>query len=353
MTNPIITDHIISSGATLREALDAINNLSGRPLILFSVDRNEKLAGSITDGDIRRALLRGENLDSPVENAMNRNCLRIENGGDETRKVAEGKRRKLRLIPVTSDGKISEILDLDSIRAILPLDAVMMAGGKGERLRPLTLETPKPLLKVGGKPIIDRNIERLEEYGLRKTFVTVNYLREKIEEHFEARNNATPSPRARVECVLEPTRLGTLGSLSLIEGLTEENLLIMNSDLLTTIDFKKMLDHHISTGAALTVGAVPYTVSIPYAIMRTEGNHVRGLEEKPTFNYFANGGVYIMRSKLLERIPKGEYLDAPDFIERLISEGEKVEMFPIDGGWIDIGNPDDFRTANEILSYSE
>ena len=156
-----------------------------------------------------------------------------------------------------------------------------------------------------------------------------------------------------MKCIVEPKRLGTLGSLSLIEDFTQENVIIMNSDLLTSLDFKKMLDHHISTDAAVTVGAVPYTVSIPYAIMQAEGNRIIGLNEKPTFNYFANGGVYIMRRDILARIPKGKFMDAPDFIEKLIDSGERVEMFPIDGGWIDIGNPADYRYANEIMARKD
>lgn len=225
-----------------------------------------------------------------------------------------------------------------------------MAGGRGERLRPLTLSIPKPLLAVGGKPIIDRNIEMLEEYGVRNIFVTVNYLHNKIEEHFRIRNAKETDNHADVTCVLEPKRLGTLGSLALVEGLRHDNILVMNSDLLTNLDFEKMWRTHTESGAHLTMGAVPYTVSVPFAIMRTKGSEVTGLEEKPTYNYFINGGVYMMRRELLERITKGEYLDAPNFIESLIADGLNVECFPIEGRWIDIGSPDDYRAANELLS---
>lgn len=321
-------------------------------MILFVTDCDETVLGALSGGDIRRALLRGVSVNDNVQLAINRNFTALDADSNPAEVVTEGKRRHLHLIPVIREGKLIDIIDLDSLMALLPIDAVLMAGGKGERLRPLTLTTPKPLLKVGGKPIIDRNVERLEKYGIKNIFVTVNYLGHLLEEHFEERNAATPAHYSVVRCVREPKRLGTLGSLALVEGLKNDTVLVMNSDLLTSIDFEKMWRHHRSTGADLTVGTVPYTVSVPYAIMRTDGTRILGLEEKPTYNYFANGGVYMMKRELLADIPRGEYLDAPDFIESLIGRGRRVESFPIEGRWIDIGSPDDFRTANELLASS-
>lgn len=350
MTQELIRSHMIRTSASVKSALDVLDTLSGSIMLLFAVDDDNRLRGTVSGGDIRRALLRGVPLDAPVSEAMNVRFTAIETGDNPTGKVAEGKRRHLRLIPVTDNGHITDILNLDSIKALLPIDVVMMAGGRGERLRPLTLSTPKPLLKVGGKPIIDRNIENLEEYGVKNISVTVNYMHEMIEEHFRIRNAELSGPHAEVKCVLEPRRLGTLGSLSLVDDLQHDNLLVMNSDLLTSIDFEKMWRHHTESGADLTMGAVPYSVSVPFAIMRTEGSRVTGIEEKPTYNYFANGGVYMMRRELMKRIPTGEYLDAPDFIKSLIDNGLHVELFPIEGRWIDIGSPDDYRAADELLS---
>lgn len=350
MTIKQLNSHIISCDASIRDALEILNDLSGSPMTLFAVDDNHKLLGTVTGGDIRRALLRGLPLSTPVNKAMNTGFTAIDSDRNIAAKVAEGKRRKLKLIPVTENGIITDIINLDKIKALLPIDAVMMAGGRGERLRPLTISTPKPLLKVGGKPIIDRNVEILEQYGITNVFVTVNYLHEQIEEHFAHRNESLPTPPANVRCILEPRRLGTLGSISLVDGFRHDNILVMNSDLLTAIDFEKMWKHHMKSGADLTMGAVPYVVSVPFAIMQTDGTQVKGLEEKPTYNYFANAGVYMMRRELLYRIPQGEYLDAPDFITSLIADGRQVEYFPIEGRWIDIGSPDDYRTANELLS---
>ncbi|MDE5773355.1 MAG: NTP transferase domain-containing protein, partial [Muribaculaceae bacterium] len=213
-------------------------------------------------------------------------------------------------------------------------------GGRGERLRPLTLDTPKPLLEVGGTPIIDYNVESLLRYGAGDIYVTVNYLKEQIVEHF-----SQDRYREVVTCVEEPMRLGTMGSLALCEGLREDTVLVMNSDLLTNMSFEKMWLQHIGSGAALTMATVPYTVSIPFAIIESEGRRITGLSEKPTFNYFVNAGVYMMRRDVAESIPRGSYLDAPDLIEELIGRGERVEYYPIDGTWLDIGSPRDYEAA--------
>lgn len=340
----ILRTHSIPTSASLREALGRINSLSGKPMTLFALSGDGKLRGTVTDGDIRRALIAGLELTDPVEMGMHTDFVYAAPEDDLCEVIAKAREKKLSLLPVVKDGHIIDIIDLQSVKSYLPIDAVLMAGGRGERLRPLTLDTPKPLLHVGGKAIIDYNIEELEACGVENIWVTVNYLAEQIECHFNARGG-----RAEVTCVREPRRLGTIGSLSLVEGLTRDTVLLMNSDLLTTIDFEAFYLHHRQSGADITVAAVPYTVSVPFAIMRIEEDRIRGLEEKPTYNYLANAGVYLIERRLLERIPKGEPLDAPDFITGVIGSGEKVGYFPIEGTWIDIGSPDDYRHANNLM----
>lgn len=316
-------------------------------MTLFVLDEEGRLLGSLTDGDLRRAVIAGVALDDKVGGVCHRDCLRILPGDSRYCSIGQARERRISLLPVVDAmGHPVELLDLRKLKTSLPLDAVLMAGGKGERLRPLTLDCPKPLLNVGGMPIIDHNIEELLANGITNIFVTVNYLKEKIIAHFEEMEHKRG---VRIRCVEEPCRLGTMGSLSLIDGLKEENLLVMNSDLLTTLNFEKMFLQHVESGAALTMAAIPYAVSIPFAILRHEGRRITGLTEKPTYNYFANAGVYMMRREVVRSIPRGEYLDAPDFIEQLIARGERVEYFPIDGTWIDIGSPDDFRYANELM----
>ncbi len=339
-------NNIISSAADILEALQRLNTLPGGRMTLFATDREGRLCGSLTDGDIRRGLIAGVTLAEGVEKVMRRDCMAIRPGDSPYGVMTKARSRRIELLPVVNEeGIIIDIIDLSRTRTALPMEAVLMAGGKGERLRPLTLECPKPLLKVGGKAIIDYNVDELLSCGVEKVYVTVNYLRGQIEEHFRRHPYA-----GRVECIAEPQRLGTAGSLSLLPPLRQETLLLMNSDLLTDIDFEALYLRHAESGADITLGVVPYNVSIPFSILETEGNRVTGITEKPTFNYFAGAGVYIMKSQLIQLIPKGEYLDAPDFITELIRRGMRVEYFPIEGTWIDIGSPDDYRYANEVMA---
>ena len=343
-----LSRHTVSGDATIRETLTALNELSGDSMTLFAIDSKGKLIGSVTDGDIRRALIAGHTTEDKANDIAFRKFISLtsEASPEERYKtVARARERLINLLPVTTDGILTDILDLRKMKSAIPADAVLMAGGRGERLRPLTLDTPKPLLKVGGKPIIDYNVESLRHYGVNDIYVTVNYLKDQIIDHF-----ADPKWQGKVHCIEEPCRLGTMGSIALIDTLSQDHVIVMNSDLLTNIDFEKLWRHHVDSGAVLTMATIPYTVSVPFAIIKTEGDRVIGLEEKPTFNHFANAGVYIIDRNVLSDIKRGEYLDAPDFVESLIAKGLKVSHFVIEGTWIDIGSPDDFRYANEVTS---
>lgn len=340
----IISQHTLRGDATVREALGRLNALPGERMTLFVTDEEGRAVGSLTDGDIRRALLRGTGTEVPCSQAMHRGFRCVRAGEDIFEAVSALRDSGINPLPVLDEnGRIVRILDLHDLTAILPVTAVLMAGGKGERLRPLTLTTPKPLLPIGGKPIIDYNIASLRRNGVEDIFVTVNYLKEKMTEHFAQGDS-------RVMCVAEPRRMGTFGSLSLIPDPLHHDVLVMNSDLLTTISFEAMYRRHRDTEAALTMAVVPYNVSIPFAIIDIEGDSVKALREKPIYNYFANAGVYFMRADVMRRIPADTYVDAPDFIERLIAEGEKVSYFPVDGTWIDIGSPEDFARAEQLMA---
>lgn len=341
-----IERHIISSSASITEALKALNNLSGARMTLFVTDCDGHAVGSLTDGDIRRGLIAGIRPEESVTQVMHKAFGAIRDDDNAFQTIRSMRQKGISMLPrIDADGKITQLIDLTVTRSMLPIDAVLMAGGKGERLRPLTLEMPKPLLKIGDKAIIDYNIDELITNGIDNIFVTVNYLREQIEHHF-----SSPRQGVKVKTVPEPQRMGTIGSLSLVDGLKHDNILLMNSDILTTLDFEEMYLHHVTTESDLTIATIPYTISIPYAILRLDGESVKGLEEKPTYNYFANAGIYLMRRELTELLPKNEYLDAPDFIEMIIQKHRKVTQFPINGTWIDIGSPSDFRYAQELMN---
>lgn len=341
-------DHIIPESATLLEALYRLNSFSGEVMTLLAVDEHGRLTGTLTDGDVRRALIGGNRTDSQVKDAMRRNFRALQEGHVDVKAIVEYRAMGLRLIPIVdSEGNIKDILDLDKTSSRLPMSAVLMAGGKGERLRPLTLTIPKPLLKIDGKAIIDYNVEALIKVGVENIYVTTGYLAEQIHDHF-----SHPIGKTMVKCVKEENPMGTIGAIALLP-LTETGItLVMNSDLLTSVSFEEMYLRHTAEKADITIAAIPYTVSVPYAILSTEGSQVKSLEEKPTYSFYANAGIYIFSNKILKSLSAKERTDATDLIERAIGEGKKVVYYPINGTWIDVGSPADFRQAEDLMRHA-
>lgn len=342
-------DHLINQEITLLEALSRINSLAPEPLVLFVLDSEKHMVGTLTDGDSRRALIAGSSVMDKVEKIMHRdfNYMKDEDI-DDVKEIKRQRDLKMRLVPVLDAGKhIVEIINLEKYNSRLPFDAVLMAGGKGERLRPLTLETPKPLLKVGDKCIIDHNIDRLISYGVKHISVTVNYLKEQIEEHF-----AEPRGEVKVQTVREPKFLGTIGSIKFVENFYNDTVLVMNSDLFTNINYEDFFLHFKEHDADMSVAAVPYSVQVPYGIFKIEERrNITGLVEKPTYDYYANAGIYLIKKSALDLIPEDTFFNATDLIEALIAAGRKVIRFPLNGTWIDIGNPQEYKRANELVGH--
>ena len=254
---------------------------------------------------------------------------------------------KMKLVPVLDkDMHIVDVINLEKYTTRLPIDAVLMAGGKGERLRPLTEKTPKPLLHVGGKAIIDRNIDRLIANGVKHITVTVNYLGEQLEEHFSELRG-----EVKIQTVREPKYLGTIGSIKFVKELYNDTVLVMNSDLFTNINYEDFYLHFIEHDADMSVAAVPYTVSVPYGIFDLCGREIQGLVEKPTYNYYANAGIYLIKSSALQMIPDDTFYNATDLIEKLISENKKVIRFPLNGTWIDIGTPQEYKKVQDLVKH--
>ncbi len=341
-------DHLISQDITLLEALSRINSVAPEPLVLFVLDEEGRMVGTLTDGDSRRALIAGASVNDDVSNIMHRNFnyMRAEDITD-VKELKRQKELKMKLVPVLDkDMHIVEIINLEKIKTRLPIDAVLMAGGKGERLRPLTEQTPKPLLPVGGKAIIDHNIDRLIIYGVKHINVTVNYLGEQLEDHFRE-----PRNEVQIQTVREPKFLGTIGSIKFVPKFYNDTVLVMNSDLFTNINYEDFYLHFKEHEADMSVAAVPYTVSVPYGIFDLEGRNIQGLIEKPTYNYYANAGIYLIKRSALDMIPEDTFFNATDLIEKLIADGKKVIRFPLNGTWIDIGNPQEYQKANELVKH--
>ena len=340
--------YIIHQNQSLLEALTQINALQQGPLVLFVVDDEDRMVGTLTDGDARRALIAGSNVNEKTQAVMHTNFNYIREGeGDIVVQLHKQRQLSMRLVPILDkNNKISDIINLEEFITKLPIDAVLMAGGKGERLRPLTEKTPKPLLPVGGKAIIDHNVDRLISYGVQHISVTVNYLKEQIEDHF-----AKPRNGVQVNTVREPMFLGTIGSIKFVREFYNDTILVMNSDLFTNINYEDFYLHFKEHNAEMSVAAVPYTVSVPYGIFDLDGRIIHGLIEKPTYNYYANAGIYLIKRKALDEIPDDTFFNATDLIEKLITKNKKVIRFPLNGTWIDIGNPQEYQKANELVKH--
>lgn len=340
--------YIIHQNQSLLEALTQINALQQGPLVLFVVDDDDRMVGTLTDGDARRALIAGAKITDRISTIMHTNYRFIRKGeGDIVAQLHKQRQLSMRLVPILDkNNRISDIINLEEYITKLPIDAVLMAGGKGERLRPLTEKTPKPLLPVGGKAIIDHNIDRLISYGVQHISVTVNYLKEQIEEHF-----AQPHKGVQVQTVREPKFLGTIGSIKFVKEFFNDTILVMNSDLFTNINYEDFYLHFKEHDAEMSVVAVPYTVSVPYGIFDLEGRDIHGLIEKPTYNYYANAGIYLIKRKALNEIPCDTFFNATDLIEKLILERKKVIRFPLNGMWIDIGNKQEYAKAQDLVKH--
>lgn len=344
MDNP----HLINKDKSLLDALKQINSLHPDPLVLFVVDDNQRMVGTLTDGDSRRALIAGASINDKAEKIMHRDFNHMR--AYDVHNVLEIRHQKemlMKLVPILdNEDHIIDIINLEKYKTRLPVDAVMMAGGKGERLRPLTEKTPKPLLPVGNKAIIDHNVDRLINYGVKHISVTVNYLKEQIEEHYQ-----TPRNGVLIQTVREPEFLGTIGSIKFVPKFYNETVLLMNSDVFTNIDYEDFYLHYQQHDAEMSVAAIPYNVSIPYGILDLDGRNIQGLLEKPKYTYYANAGIYLIKRKALDEIPDNTFFNATDLVEKLIAEGKKVIRYPLNGTWIDIGNPQEYQKAKDLVKH--
>lgn len=340
--------YIINQHERLMDALKRINSLGLGPLVLFVVDDQDCMVGTLTDGDSRRALIAGASVCDTIDKVMHRefNFMHVDDI-ENVQEIRHQKEMLMKLVPVLdNENHIVDIINLQQFKTRLPIDAVLMAGGKGERLRPLTEKTPKPLLKVGDKCIIDHNVDRLISYGVSHISVTVNYLKEQIEEHYREPRNGV-----QVKTVREPKFLGTIGSIKFVENFFNDTVLVMNSDLFTNIDYEDFFLHFRQHDAEMSVAAVPYNVSIPYGILDLDGRNIQGLLEKPKYTYYANAGIYLIKRKALNEIPEDAFFNATDLVEKLIAEGKKVIRYPLNGTWIDIGNPQEYQKAKDLVKH--
>lgn len=341
---------LIHKDRPLVDALQQLDRVTGiSRVILFVIDENERVIGSVTDGDIRRSIIKEQNLQKPVGDICNKG-FRYLSVSDEYQSLDSYRKIDIRILPVLDENKrMVDLIDLKKIQAKLPVQAVIMAGGRGKRLSPLTDTVPKPMLKLGGKPIIEHNIDRLISFGIKKIYISVKYLGEQIVEYF----GDGSSKGIQIEYVWEDKPLGTAGALALIEGLHTEHILLMNSDLFSNVNFESLYLKLIEEQADMSVASTEYKIDVPYAVFETDGSKVTSFKEKPSFIYHSNAGVYILKRELINKIPKGEFCDITDVMEKLVSENGKLVYDPIIGYWIDIGKPVDYQHAQEFIKHLE
>lgn len=339
---------LIYRRASILEALNRLNDIKDvSRLILFVIDSEEKVLGAVTDGDIRRALVSGETLQTPIEKVCNRNFAFVERRHDYLN-LHKHRKKKLKILPVLNpNGTCYNILDLEKINAVLPMECMIMAGGRGKRLSPLTDTVPKPMLPLGGKPIIEYNIDRLISFGITKIYISLRYLGEQIQDYF----GDGSSKNIEIEYIREDKSLGTAGALSLVEKFETEHVLLMNSDLFTNANFEGLYLSLTRAEAEMAVASIEYKVDIPYAIFETNGSKIHNFKEKPSYIYQANAGIYILKRELINEIPKNEYYDITDLMDKLVNENRKLVFDPILGYWIDIGKPVDYQKAQNFVEH--
>lgn len=337
-----LADILVAPDATI---LDAVRTLDrGAVQLVLVVDEDRRLLGTVTDGDIRRGLMRGVTMDKQIWEVMNPDPASIRDDQGRSAALTLMRRRGIHHVPVIdAEGRVVRIEWFDEIMAGPHQDTwvALMVGGMGTRLRPLTQDIPKPMIPVGGRPLLETIIASLAGQGYRRFFLCINYLAEMIRDHLgDGRQLGV-----EITYIEERERMGTAGPLSLLPERPPEPLLVMNGDLLTAISFNNLVAFHKEHRATATMGVREYSMQVPYGVVRTEGSQLLDITEKPEEKYFVNAGIYVLEPEVLDMIPKGEFYDMPDLFHQVINEGGGASVFPIREYWLDIGRFDDLERA--------
>ena len=328
--------------STIREAMVAIDN--GVVQLALVVDPERRLLATVTDGDIRRGLLAGLTLDAPVTAVMQRNpiSIPISAGRPAARRLMREKR--LHHVPLLDDdGRITDLAWIDEIVGLTPntTRVVLMAGGLGTRLRPLTEHLPKPMLPLGDRPLLEIIIRNFVDQGFGRFTISVNYLAETIRRHF----GDGRALGVEIDYIDETERMGTAGALSLMKDWPDTPFVVMNGDLLTTLRFEQMLRFHTDSNSTATMGAREFNMQVPYGVIQAEGTRLVGIEEKPNQSFYVNAGIYVLSPQMAEFIEPGKPLDMPDLFLRGIRKGDIASVYPIRDYWMDIGRIEDLERA--------
>jgi dTDP-glucose pyrophosphorylase len=335
---------LVPAAGTLRDALAAVD--VGAAGIALATDVDGRLVGVATDGDLRRAILRGTNLDAPVAPILVRDFVSLASGGTRADALDLMLARHIDAVPVLDDD--GRPIALHLLHAFLEPKArgnwaVVMAGGRGTRLAPLTDTIPKPMLRVAGRPILERIVLHLVGHGITRIFLSVNYLATVIEEHF----GDGRAFGVRIEYLHEEQPLGTAGALGLLPSAPDRTLVLLNGDLVTGVDVGDLIDLHERGGFVATVGTRRYVHTVPFGCVERDGDRVIGLEEKPAITREVNTGIYALSPAAVALVAPGEAITMPELIGRMLQRGEPVGAFEVEDDWVDVGQRDQLARARE------
>lgn len=334
---------LLTHDAVIHDAIEKLDNNEAH--IVLVVDGNRRLLGTVTDGDVRRGILKGVGLNESVEKIMNQQPIVARKGEDKSKIFSLMRKKLIRQLPIVDIDE--KVCGLEVLEDLIEFNrksnkVVLMAGGLSTRLRPLTNDCPKPMLKVGGKPILETILNRLMQYGFYQFYISINYLGDQIREYFGDGSKWG----VEIKYLEEDSKMGTAGSLSLLPKDFQDPILVMNSDLLTKIDFSQLLTFHHEQAARATMCVREFDYTVPYGTCKLENNFIVDVVEKPTYKFFINAGVYVLEPSLLNIIPKNAYFDMPALFSTLTEQKQPAAAFPIREYWLDIGQLSDFERAH-------
>ena len=341
-------DTFLDQSATILEAIRIIDHASLQ--IALVIDKDRHLKGTVTDGDIRRGIINGIKLEDCVEKVMNRTPVTItpETSREESLSLMTAK--KIHQLPIVDkDGKVTGLAQFDVLlKRSTPIyedqedvRVILMLGGEGARLLPLTKETPKPMLSIGDKPLLETIIGNFSVQGFKNFYFSVNYKADIIEQYFGDGSRFG----VNISYLYEKTRMGTAGALSLLPEVPQGSLIIMNGDILTNSNFCHLVNFHRQNKALATMCVREYEQQIPYGIVTANGMTLQSITEKPSHSYFVNAGIYVVDPDVLGFVPKDQYFDMPQLFDELQKAGKESSVFPIREYWLDIGRHEDLEQA--------
>jgi dTDP-glucose pyrophosphorylase len=334
---------IVGSDATVSEAIAAIE--SGSIQVALVLDGQDRLVGVVTDGDIRRGLLRGIQLSGLAADVMNRSPVSVLATLSREERLHLMRQKSIRQLPLLDDG--GKLIGVETFDELIetphyPNPVLIMAGGLGERLGALTRERPKPMLNVGGRPLLETIIRNVVQQGFRNIFISVNYRAEMIMDHF----GDGSALNARIEYVREAERLGTAGALGLLPQPSELPVVVTNGDILTTVNYGALLDFHNGTSAEATMAVREHKVHVPYGVVTANDGYLEGIREKPTESWYVSAGIYVVGPSVFRHVERGVHIDMPTVLERVVAGKGRVAIYPIREYWLDIGRMEDFEQAH-------